>query len=115
MDHEKFKDLTSGIQSIVLSLAVIVGGLWALYTFWGTKQLQKAQAEILGLQIASNRSKVELLQLERSRVAVLNLSLHVLTPLEILPSNQARLVVDVEIKNDGNEPMMVDMKNTHLR
>jgi hypothetical protein len=97
MHHEDFKNITSGIQSIALSLAVIVGGIWSLYTFWGTKQLQKAQAE------------------ERRQVPVLNLSVHVLTPLEILPSNQARLVADVEIRNDGSEPMMVDLKNSRLR
>jgi hypothetical protein len=29
-----FKDLAAGIQSIVTSIGIIVGGSWALFTFW---------------------------------------------------------------------------------
>src|SRR6266853_1442568 len=41
-----FKDKTAGLQSIAVTLAVLIGGAWTLYTFW-----------TLGIK---NRSELEL-------------------------------------------------------
>jgi len=47
---ELFQKIGAGLQSIVLSVAVLVGGAWTLYTFITTKQSEQAyyrlQAEI---------------------------------------------------------------------
>jgi len=45
-DHERFKNLCSAFQSIVISLAVVVGGGWTLYTFTKLRTIEKAQAEL---------------------------------------------------------------------
>ncbi len=31
--HEKFKDISAGIQSLIVSLAIIIGGVWTVYRF----------------------------------------------------------------------------------
>ena len=46
MNPEKFNNIASGIQSLLLALAVIIGGVWTLYTFSSLKQVEKAKAEL---------------------------------------------------------------------
>jgi hypothetical protein len=41
-----FKDTAAGIQSIITSIAIIVGGGWALFTFWDLGTRYKAQLDI---------------------------------------------------------------------
>jgi hypothetical protein len=51
-DSERFQQLTSGLQNIVVTLAVLVGGIWTLYTFQTLKTREKAK---LDLEIAEYR------------------------------------------------------------
>jgi hypothetical protein len=44
MDHEKFRNVLGGLQSLVLSIAIVVGGLWTLYTYG--PEYQKIQKEL---------------------------------------------------------------------
>jgi hypothetical protein len=46
IDHERFKDVTAGVQSIVLTLGVIIGGIWTIYTFSALGNVEKAKAEL---------------------------------------------------------------------
>ena len=50
MSITDFKDLADAIQSIVLTLAVVIGGLWTAYRFWSLQEIRKAKAELIGLQ-----------------------------------------------------------------
>src|SRR5436305_1913900 len=45
-DHEKFKNVLSGVQSIVLSVAVLVGGIWTTVTFRLLHTTTKAEADL---------------------------------------------------------------------
>lgn len=45
-NFEKFKNIALGIQSIILSLAVIVGGIWTLYTFNTLNQIESSKNEL---------------------------------------------------------------------
>ncbi len=45
-DYEKFKNIASGIQSIIFSIAVIIGGGWTAYSFWALGSVEKARLEI---------------------------------------------------------------------
>jgi hypothetical protein len=46
-NHERFKNLAAGIQSIILSIVVIIGGIWTVITFsiLGTKEKSMAELE----------------------------------------------------------------------
>jgi hypothetical protein len=44
--HENFKNIAAGIHSIVIVLALIVGGIWTLWTFSSLGERQKAQDEL---------------------------------------------------------------------
>ena len=48
--HEKFKNIADGIKSIVLSLAVVVGGFWAVYEFSSLHRVEKAKEELENLK-----------------------------------------------------------------
>jgi hypothetical protein len=54
-DHERFKNVTSGLQSIVTLLGIVIGGAWVLYTFTAVGTLQKADAEIAALKQSAAR------------------------------------------------------------
>lgn len=43
---ERFKNLGAGVQSWLIGLAVVVGGLWTLYTFGALGTVQRAKLEL---------------------------------------------------------------------
>jgi hypothetical protein len=45
-NYEAFKNLAEGIQSIVVSAAVVIGGIWTLYTFSALKTKKRAETEL---------------------------------------------------------------------
>lgn len=49
-DHEKAKNVAATIQSIVLSLAVAIGGGWSGWEFYKFNAVAKAKAELESLQ-----------------------------------------------------------------
>lgn len=55
MDHERLRDVCAAIQSVVVSVAVVVGGIWTLVTFDLLEQRRKAQAELLDLTARLDR------------------------------------------------------------
>ncbi len=46
MTLEDFNNLASGIQSILVGIAVLVGGGWTLFRFFSLKEIKKAKAEL---------------------------------------------------------------------
>ena len=42
-DHERFKNLCAGFQSLVVGLAVVVGGIWAAYLFKTEQRVEHAR------------------------------------------------------------------------
>lgn len=46
MDHDKFNKIASGIQALVVAIAVVIGGIWTLYTFASLNQIEKASADL---------------------------------------------------------------------
>jgi hypothetical protein len=47
-DSKRFSELTGGIQSIILSLAVFIGGIWTAFIFYSTHTAQLAQLDFEG-------------------------------------------------------------------
>ena len=46
MTLEDFNNLAAGIQSLLVGLAVLVGGGWALFRFFSLKEIKKATADL---------------------------------------------------------------------
>jgi hypothetical protein len=49
-DPERFEKIAAGIQSYLISAAILVGGAWTLYTFSSQLQVQNARAQLTKLQ-----------------------------------------------------------------
>ncbi len=49
-DPERFEKVAAGIQSYLISAAILVGGVWTLYTFSSQLQVQNARAQLTKLQ-----------------------------------------------------------------
>lgn len=46
MDSEKFKNIMGGVQSLVVSIAFVTGGIWTLVTFDILSQKERAEIEL---------------------------------------------------------------------
>jgi len=55
MTIEEFKDIAQGIQAIIISVAALSGGIWALFRFGAMKEYQRAQLELENLKVESYR------------------------------------------------------------
>ena len=95
MTHEAFKNITAGAESIVTLVAIVVAGVWVLYTFWRLGALHKARAEIAALE----RSAVE--------EPVLQIDLQVLEPASQMPTARHDLSVSAKLRNDGQRTVIV--------
>jgi hypothetical protein len=45
-DHDRFNKISGGLQSVVVSIAVLVGGGWTLYSFISLDIVAKAKADL---------------------------------------------------------------------
>ncbi len=44
-DITRIKNVLSAAQSAAVTLAIVVGGIWTLFTFWGLGSINRSQAE----------------------------------------------------------------------
>jgi hypothetical protein len=87
-DHEEFKNIASGIQSLIAALGIIIGGILVVYNFWTLGTTNKARAEIAILE--HNAVEQPVLQLDMQPTTVLD------------PERTGRLIsVSVKLRNDG--------------
>lgn len=101
IDPERFNNFCSGIQSIVVSLAVILGGLWTYFTFRTFRQTAKAEAEI------------SVMERQLREQAAFDLDIDVAQ--ESLPGDSAHYAsISVRMKNVGNRNARIDFKKSVL-
>ena len=99
MSISEFSELASAIQSIALTIGVLVGGAWAMFQFFSLKTIETAQAE---LQALKN---------DLQRKATLEISLKT----NIFDSEFGKLaIVEVEISNKGTHPECLDWEQAVL-
>jgi len=60
MDHQRFSNILSGVQSIVLSVAVVVGGVWTLVSINYLKQKDLAEQQLRDLQTRLTRRGLQI-------------------------------------------------------
>lgn len=103
---ETFKNWTEGIHSLVLSLAVVLGGGWTVWEFSSLLKTQTAQAELslVEAQAAQEWAKMG---------APLNFS--IATQQMSTPAGQQLLAIDVTVSNSGSRGTTMNIEDRPLR
>lgn len=96
-NDERFKNLASGIQSIIVAIAVVIGGLWTFITF---NALQTIKSAMLGI---SEQEKA--LQQQVS----IELEIGVRRIASLPNDNNYLLCAIVSIRNAGNKSTTVNL------
>jgi hypothetical protein len=87
-NDERFKNFTSGFQSLVTAIGIIVGGVWVFITFFQLGTVNKARADIVALEHAAVEQPVLQIDLQ--------------TILKTEPKSNSRLIfVSAKLRNDG--------------
>jgi hypothetical protein len=107
MDYERFNKIAGGIQSIVLSIAALVGGGWALYQFNTLQQAEKAQLDIEEL-----RSKEPVVNIDLSASAV---NVPATRGFGTAWPKGTYLQMVATIRNDGKADTYLDFTNKPLK
>ncbi len=90
-NHEKFKNIASGIQSLVLAVAVAIGGYWTLFIFNKTLVSQTADAKLIQI---SQQIQVEKLNALNFKITARQ---------QTNPENKNSLLfIQLEIQNNGS-------------
>jgi hypothetical protein len=97
MDHERFKALSAGIQSIVLSIAVLFGGGWSAYTFWRLQSVEEAKAKLESLTAPSLSITIDTERVKGGSV------------------NRIGLIVRVKVENTGGQGLYLDLRQRPLK
>lgn len=58
-DHERFRNLAAGIQSITIAMGVVVGGIWAVYAFQEQRVSEIAKLEA-GLKVEALKKESDI-------------------------------------------------------
>ncbi|MFC1523592.1 hypothetical protein ACFL6N_02250 [Thermodesulfobacteriota bacterium] len=95
-----FENLAGGIQSIVIALGLLTGGLWALFRFQAFRETEKARAEL-------NKLKREIV--ERGVIKI------TLNPSVIKSDTKKYIKLDMEVKNTGNRNELLDWNNGSIK
>ena len=103
-DHDRFSKLAGGLQSIVVTLAVLIGGGWTLYSFNASRTAEKAALDI---------------EVAKAKRPVLDVSLEAKALTASDPSDAAGNVhsfvrVTVSLKNGGNTQIEIPLQQSRL-
>jgi hypothetical protein len=102
MSDERFKNIASGIQSLILAFAVVVGGGWTLYRFRSLDEVGKARAEVEQLQRGLRERGI--LKIEMAS-----------EPLSKTATGELLLSVNVTVENTGNRTEVLRWDRSGLR
>jgi hypothetical protein len=93
MTFEEFKNLAAGIQSIVIALGFLTGGVWAIFRFRVFKETEKAKAEL------------DKLKREIAERGVIDVKLN---PSVIQNDANKYIKLDMVLENTGNRNEVLD-------
>ena len=124
-DHERLAKLASAAQAIVVTLAVVIGGIWTAWTFSTLQTTEKARKDL-------EKTKLDLeVQSLRRPVLDLTIGVEVLESVknisEVFPKRLAQILpnsrpyvpkrvvhVVVSVKNSGNQDAKLDIAKDTL-
>jgi hypothetical protein len=96
-DHERFKNIAAGMQSLALVLAIAIGGGWTIYTFRSLNQAQMAEAQLRAQLKALKEKRTVNITIKPSQIEV--------------PNDETRYILAmVEITNVGNHPEILEFR-----
>jgi len=99
-NFENFAHLASGVKNIIITIAIIIGGVWSAYTFGALNSVEKAKKE-----------------LEKTKKELNELSLDIDIDAKQLPSLDKKkfgILVEVIIANVGNGSIALDLQKKPL-
>lgn len=97
-NHDKSNNFLSGIHYVVISLAIIIGGVWALYTFNALQMASNAELQL-------NKANEELKQIKEQIKGTDSSSIAI----DIIPlKTQLGMIINITIKNNGKRPLSFD-------
>jgi hypothetical protein len=95
-DHEKFKNWAAAFQSMFFCLAVIIGGVWTIYTF---SKLHQTEYNYVGLQKKSKELEKLLGDLRKKRIINTSIS----STVKNIPGDDSKYILAlIELTNVGN-------------
>jgi len=94
-DHEKFNNIASGIQSLVITTAVIIGGIWTLVTFNVLNQVEQSKAQLREIEQRLKQFGTVDVQIEATQ--------------ESLPNDTSEYIsAIVQVKNIGTRTVILE-------
>ena len=93
MDRERFRDILAGIQSIVLSIAVVAGGIWSAYTFGVLRSVEEATAKLESLTVPSLSMAIDTERVKGKSAKWIG------------------LIVRVKVENTGGQNLVLDLRD----
>lgn len=103
-DADKFAKTSGGVQSIVLTGALIIGGAWTLYSFQASRVAEKS---LLDLELARAKRPIMEVSIEAK-------ALRALDPGEPGSPSHRFIEAMVTLKNAGNTQIEMDLKDNTL-
>jgi hypothetical protein len=109
IDYENLKNLASVIQSLVVSIGLILGGIWTLLTFRIFALKDKAEAELQKI-----KREISQIEQELSQSPVIQISMQAKQK-DISQDSNRYIEVDVVVENKGNKAANIKLSdNTPL-
>ena len=103
-DHDRFSKIAGGLQSIVVTLAVLIGGGWTLYSFTASKTAEKAALDI---EIAKAKRPILEVAIEAKALAAID-------PSDANGGLHSFIRVTVTLKNGGNTQIEIPLQQSRL-
>ena len=100
-NFESLNNLTSSINNMSVTLAVLIGGIWTLYTFYKTQQTNKAKSEIQLLELKLKVQPAVSISISTSQVASIN--------------EQKIFEVEVVLSNSGSKDAIIHFYEEPLK
>ena len=95
-DHERFKNISSGVQSLVIACAVVIGGVWTAYVFDAQLSVENARAQLQKLQTELSRRPVLDFELSAKQISVTG------------EDDAPNVFVTITIRNSGNSDTRIN-------
>ena len=102
MTVEQFESLMAGVESLITSLALLIAGGWALYTFRALGQIARSREEIAQLDLQRRKTESEIRKLEQAASVGSVIEMSIKASPHRLPSDSAHYIsAIVDVQNKG--------------
>ncbi|KOO03147.1 hypothetical protein AKJ17_11360 [Vibrio nereis] len=118
----KLLDKAEPIHYLVLSLAILIGGVWAAYTFISTSEIEMAQKELARIQQDQiqvekqlEEKTIKLEQLKERIKGANSSNIQINGQVTELPNDKFGLIINVLVQNTGENNVAMSWTNSPLK